>query len=374
MTHDTTTGTARSRLSQGHPGQRTATKARLAISGASGAGKTWTALSVAEVLAPAGPTIIIDTEPSDQDTGAAELYADRFRFDTIRWAPPFDPRDLALTIQELGSKRVPGSLWQGEGGYDVIIVDSASHFWRGEGGTLDIADGKFGGWKEATPIQDRMVDSILRSPAHVIVCTRARMSYAAEPDANGKQKVVKLGMAPVQRDDLEYEFQVVVQMDQAHTIEIGKTRCATLAGMQFRQNDQARFAGIYAEWLSGGVELITQAQVDELVDAFNALEGPPKVAAKTAFVDVFGAPGALPADRLAEAEAWIAARVATDLAATAATAPEEGPPVDEEPGDGQEAPTGQPEPPASSEAARAAADEKAETAIARAKAKAKVAS
>lgn len=312
----TTTGTATSRLNQGRPAIRKQTKARLAISGASGAGKTWTSLSVAEVIAPGQPVMVIDTEPSDEVTGAAELYADRFRFDTIRWEPPYDPRDLALTVAELGHHRVPGSLWPGEGGYAVIIVDSASHFWRGQGGTLDIAGGKYTGWKEATPVQDKLVETILRSPAHVIVCTRARQDYAQEQGPDGKQKVTKLGMAPVQRDDLEYEFQVVVQMDQQHTMEIGKTRCAALAGMQFRQNEQGRFAAILAEWLAGGVELAGQATVDALVEMFDAIDDPEvRKVAKLGFVQTFGRPDQLPADRVDAAEVWITERVTLALAA-----------------------------------------------------------
>lgn len=362
-----TTGTATSRLGAGHAAVRKQVRARLAISGASGSGKTWTALSVAEVLAPNGPTLVLDTEPADSWQGAAELYADRFVFDTIRWEPPYNPRDLALTLTEAGAAHVPNSRWPGDGGYHVIIVDSASHFWRGQGGTLDIAGGKYTGWKEATPIQDALVDAILRSSAHVIICTRARQDYVQEQGADGKQKVTKLGMAPVQRDDLEYEFQVVAQMDQQHTIEIGKTRCAALAGMQFQQNQQGKFAAIFAEWLAGGVELIGQAEADALVDAFNALDaGPAKVAAKREFAALFGKPDQLPADRLPEAEAWIAARVTAALA----EAVKEGADL---PGDGPEpppAPDAHPEPREGVEAAQAAVDEKADTAIKRARARA----
>jgi hypothetical protein len=306
----TTTGTARSRLKAGHAAVRKAVKARLAISGASGAGKTWTALSVAEVLTD-GPVLVIDTEPADSAQGAAELYADRFSFDTIRWVPLYDPRDLALTIREAGSTLVPGSRWaEQDGGYDLIIVDSASHFWRGEGGTLDIAGGTFGGWREATPIQDDLVQAILTSSAHIICCTRAKMDYQVEQESGGKQKVTKLGLAPIQRDDLEYEFQVVALMDHTHTMEVTKTRCAALAGQAFRQNDQARFAHILKEWLEGGVELITQGQVDQLVALFSSWEElEARTAVKQAFLEVWGAPVALPAEKWDEALEWVTSRV-----------------------------------------------------------------
>jgi len=320
---DTTTGTATSRLRQGRAGQRRATKARLALSGASGSGKTWTALSVAERLADGGPVVVVDTEPADGRNSAAELYADRFRFDVIGWEAPYDPRDLALTLAELGDQRVPGSLWNGPaGGYQVIIVDSASHFWRGKGGTLDVAGGKFSGWKVATPVQDRLVDTILRSPAHVIVCTRAKQDYQAEQGSDGKQRVVKLGLAPIQRDDLEYEFQVVVMMDEAHSMEIGKTRAAVLAGERFAQNEQGRFADIYADWLNAGVELIRQADADQLGEAFELItDRQLRTAAKASFVALFGKPSLLTADQLPAALAWVAEQVPAEQPAGPAEAP-----------------------------------------------------
>ena len=148
-TGGTSTGTASSRLALRRPAIRKAALARLALSGASGSGKTWTALGIATRLTAGHPDaviLVIDTEPGDGRQGAAGLYADRFRFDTIEWHPPYDPRDLALTIRE-AYPVLPE--------HSVVIIDSASHFWRGEGGILDIAGGRFAGWKTATPIQDR---------------------------------------------------------------------------------------------------------------------------------------------------------------------------------------------------------------------------
>lgn len=309
----TTTGTATSRLGQGRAAARRATRARLALSGASGSGKTWTALSVAMVLAGDGPVLMIDTEPADGRNTAGELYADQFRFDVIQWEPPYATPDLALTIREAGDHLVPGSKWAGrDGGYAVIMVDSASHFWRGQGGTLDVAGGRYGGWKEATPMQDALVDTILRSPAHVLVCTRAKQDYQLEQGTDGKQKVTKLGMAPIQRDDLEYEFQVVVTLDESHQLEVGKTRAAPLAGMRYRANEQAQFAQQYAAWLaSGEPELARQADADLLAAGFDAItDAQVRGAAKQAFVGVFGKPSMIPAERLADARAWVADAVA----------------------------------------------------------------
>jgi hypothetical protein len=242
---------------------RRPTLARLALSGPSGSGKTWTALSVAEVLAPGGRVVVIDTERGDDEQGAAELYADQFTFETIEWPAPYDPRDLALTLHDLGSIEPRPS---------VVIIDSASHFWRGQGGTLDIAGGKFGGWRQATPAQDDLVSAILAGRFHVITCLRARQDYAVEEGDQGKQKVTKLGLAPVQRDDLEYEFQVVATLDADHRIDISKTRAQPLAGGSWPAGQQGRFAATYRDWLASGVQLARADDVEALRDVLRTAE------------------------------------------------------------------------------------------------------
>lgn len=288
-----TTGTATSRARMRRRAVRRPTLARLALSGPSGSGKTWTALSVAEVLAPGGRLLVIDTEQGDNQQGAAELYADQWQFDTIEWHAPYDPRDLAITLDDLSA------LPDGERP-DVVVVDSASHFWIGQGGTLDIVDGRFGGWKTGTPAQDEMIAAFLRARYHLLVCTRAKQDYQVEELPNGKQRVTKLGLAPVQRDALEYEFQVALQLDMDHRIDVGKTRAQPLAGGSWPAGQQARFAAIYRDWLRSGVQLAPMADVEALRELLRTAElgrewsaaGWPKVAQ-------------LDADRLPEAWAWV---------------------------------------------------------------------
>lgn len=294
----TTTGTATSRAAQVKAAVRKPTKARLALSGVSGSGKTWTALCVAEILAPGGNVLVIDTEPSDDLNTASELYADTFTFNIIDWRePPYDPRDLALTIRELGSL----------GQTDVLIVDSASAFWRGTGGTLDVAGGNFGGWKTATPAQNDLVAAFLNAPFHVIFCTRAKTEYLVE---EGGRKVTKLGLAPIQRDDLEYEFQVVGMIDHEHRIDIGKTRCDDLAGKSFHANGQAELANILKRWLDRGPELIRQYDIDLITDALKLVpRGPERAKAGAEFIAAYGKPDAMPPERLPAAWSWLSAQL-----------------------------------------------------------------
>lgn len=300
---ENTTGTATSRAGTIRTATRKATKARLAMSGPSGAGKTWTALCIAEVLAPGGRYVLIDTEPSDDNNTAAELYADRFSFDVIDWTdPPFDPRDLTLTVKDLGNA----------GETDVLIVDSASPFWRGEGGSLDIADGRFGGWQTATPAQNAMVEAILKAPFHVIFCTRAKQAYAVEQQGE-KQTVRKLGLAPIQRDDIEYEFQVVAMIDVEHRIDIGKTRCADLAGLSFHANQQFTLAQTYKAWLDRGLELITQTDADLLRQALAGLPTQDeRNEARRSFKEAFGSVDAMEVGTLDAAWAHVSSVTGID--------------------------------------------------------------
>lgn len=219
---------------------RTGQKARVAFAGPSGSGKTWTALETAAVLAGDQPVLVIDTE-----RGSASLYADEFTFDTIDWSPPYDPRELADCIAD------------NDQSYGCIVIDSLTHFWEGEGGTRDIVDAaaarargnSFAGWKEGTPAQNDMVAALLTARCHVIATMRSKTEYVLE-DHNGKQVPRKVGMAPIQRAGIEYEFTVTADLDVEHTVLVDKTRCRALSGRMFRVGHTDELAKTLAEWLS----------------------------------------------------------------------------------------------------------------------------
>jgi energy-coupling factor transporter ATP-binding protein EcfA2 len=222
---------------------KTESRLRMAITGPSGSGKTYTALAVASALMPDGKIAVIDTEH-----GSASKYADLFRFDVAHAAPPYHPDGLVeLTAFAAGA-----------GGYDVIVVDSISHYWSGQGGVLDIKEAAerrmrnpngYMAWATATPIHQRMVDALIGLPAHIIVTIRSKQDYILV-ERNGKQIPEKVGMAPVQRDGFEYEFDVVLDMDINNVGRVQKTRCPALTGGAF-DKPGADVAGILREWLSG---------------------------------------------------------------------------------------------------------------------------
>jgi hypothetical protein len=233
-----------SRAAQIHKAVRTGQKARVALSGTSGSGKTWTALSIATELANGGPILSIDTE-----RGSSELYSDYFDFEALDWQPPYDPRELAQELNALSKK------------YAVIICDSLTHFWQGEGGTLDIVDAagqrargnKFAGWKTGTPAQNALVEALLTAECHVIVTMRAKTEYVLEEDGKGRTAPRKVGMAPIQRDGIEFEFTVTADLDQEHRLMITKTRCHLLADKVFQPKREREMAVTLREWLDGAV-------------------------------------------------------------------------------------------------------------------------
>src|SRR5690606_36356079 len=81
-------------------------------------------------------------------------------------------------------------------------------------------------------MHNEMVDTIVRARLHVIATMRAKTEYIIEQvTRNGRtvHEPRKIGLAPVQRDGLEYEFDVVADMDWDHRFIVSKSRASFLA-------------------------------------------------------------------------------------------------------------------------------------------------
>ena len=215
---------------------------RLALVGPSGSGKTYSALAIATGL---GKRIaVIDTE-----RGSASKYAGLFDFDQMQ-LETFHPQRYVDAIAEAG-----------KAGYDVLIIDSLSHAWIGKEGALDLVDSaakrsktgsSFNAWRDVTPLHNAMIDSILGSPLHVIVTLRSKVEYVVEKDERtGKSVPRKVGVAPVQREGTEYEFDVVGELDLQNSLTIGKSRCPGLTGTVVN-HPGAEFGRVLQDWLSDG--------------------------------------------------------------------------------------------------------------------------
>jgi hypothetical protein len=260
------------------PAAKERAKLRLGIAGPAGSGKSYTALLIASGLG--GRVGVIDTEHR-----SAHLYADLIPggFDVIELTPPFSPDNYVAAIHAFEMASV-----------DTIIIDSLSHAWAGEGGALDmqgkIADktgNSWAAWRTVTPKHTALIEAMLQSPCHIIATMRSKMDYVQEADSTKTGKVRKVGLAPVMRDGIEYEFTLFMEMDQAHNGFVGKDR-TQLFDNQIIEKPDAEMGRRLLDWLNRGIEPagpstlrpqqftalsegISQAQtIDELRDAYLA--------------------------------------------------------------------------------------------------------
>jgi hypothetical protein len=223
--------------------ERKKAKARVGLSGPAGSGKTFSALEIAFGLG--GPVALIDTE-----NGSGDLYAHLGEYDVLTLQAPFTPE-----------KYIEGIKAAEEAGYNVLVIDSLSHAWAGEGGILDI-QGKitdasrsgngYTAWRQVTPRQNAMVEAILQSKMHIIATMRSKTEYALTTDDRGKQTPKKIGLAPVQRDGMEYEFTVFLDLSQEHIATASKDRTSLFDGQYFKPSRET--GKQLLAWLEDGVE------------------------------------------------------------------------------------------------------------------------
>lgn len=220
---------------------------RMALIGPSGSGKTYSALAIATHLVPGGRVAVIDTE-----RGSAAKYADRFAFDTLD-LETHSPEEYVLAIKAAE-----------EAGYDVLIIDSLSHAWSGKDGALEQVDraaarsqsgNSFTAWRGVTPKHNKLVDAVVSARCHVIATMRAKTEYAQDKDEKGRTVVRKIGLAAVQRDGMEYEFDVVGDIDLQNRLVISKTRCSALYESVIEKPGEA-LAKTLRTWLSDGAPAV----------------------------------------------------------------------------------------------------------------------
>jgi hypothetical protein len=241
---------------------RKTAKLRLGITGPSGSGKTFGALTIARELG--SKIACIDTEH-----GSASLYSDMADFDVLELAAPYSPERYIGAIKEAE-----------KAGYDVLIIDSATHEWSGAGGVLELLDeiakAKFKGntwsaWNEMTPRHRKFIDAMLQSPMHII-CTGRSKTETAQVEENGRKKVAKLGMKVEQRDGFEYEFTVVLDIvHDGHYAMASKDRTRLFAGDP--KPITAETGRRLLEWLNSGAKVeVDPSEVAQHVDKIDSAE------------------------------------------------------------------------------------------------------
>lgn len=241
------------------PAAKVGRKARIFLSGVSGSGKSYTALTWARALGQR--VVVIDTE-----NDSALDYADLFTFDHLPLRAPFT---VERYIGAMDAAVAHGA--------DVVVIDSLSHAWAGKGGLLELVDtlgaqnrgDKFGaGWRVATPKHLDLIDHMTSLPAHFIATARSKQEYAIEQNDRGKNSPVKLGLAPVQREGLEYEFAVTADITREHVLTVTKTRCRDLDDY-VETKPGTDLADRVLKWLTEGRSVVEQVEAvyGEAVDA-----------------------------------------------------------------------------------------------------------
>lgn len=218
--------------------ERKQARLRLAVGAASNGGKTWTSLELAfglveELIAQGvftgtleGKVGMVDTERK-----SGHLYSHLGPYDVLELAPPYTVERYVKAKEQLE-----------RAGYAVIILDSISHAWVGEGGVLSLLNRfddherfrKFN--SEVNPKQDEFVDAMLRSPCHIIATMRSKTAWVME-QVEKKGRTVhqpkRIGMAPIQRPGIEYEFTTMLDLDtDSNVARVVKNRCPVFRDWQ----------------------------------------------------------------------------------------------------------------------------------------------
>jgi len=191
----------------------------IGLSGASGSGKTWTAMLLAKGISGDKPFAVIDTEG-----GRAKHYADFFHFDHGDLAPTFTPKRYTEAIVAAD-----------QAGYAAIVVDSASHEYAGEGGVLDMQEEelekmargddrrretmKMASWIRPKMEHKKFIQKLLQIRAHLILCFRAEPKIEIAKDEHGKtiirekQSLIGInGWIPVCEKNMPYELTVSLML------------------------------------------------------------------------------------------------------------------------------------------------------------------
>lgn len=235
----------------------------LGVAGGTGSGKTYSALRLARGLAHGQPFAGIDTE-----NGRMNHYADLFpELHVAQITAPFRPDKYADAIQSAAAQ------------FPVVIVDSASHEWAGDGGCLDWHDELMGGdqkknlsaWIEPKKQHKRMVTRLLQVDAHVILCFRAepKVEVVAGNKIVPKESLVGLdGWIPISEKNLPYELTAsfLLMADKPGApkpIKLNEQHRAFVDLGQPLSEDTGRLLG---EWAAGGAakqESVTLINADQ---------------------------------------------------------------------------------------------------------------
>lgn len=269
--------------------QREKIKTSIMLTGVSGAGKTYGGLLLAKGMVDAEfPDMsedqkwqkigVIDTEHNRSKLAIGVEYAEGQtigNFKHLDLSPPYTPDRYIKAIELMRKEDVV-----------VIMIDSFTHAWAKEGGLLDIhhqvtensrSKNSYTAWREVNPLEAKLHSAIFENyDTHMICTTRAKQEYSMERNEVEKMEITKLGLRPVQRDDVEYEFTLSLLIDHNHVADVMKgTRGLLERGNKFVLSTKVGH-DIYL-WAEKGVDVRAQerekqnnliAEIERMVEAY----------------------------------------------------------------------------------------------------------
>jgi len=243
-----------------HKAKRHQVKLRLGLSGASGFGKTYSALLLAYgITGDWNKIAIIDTE-----NNSASLYSHLGEFNVLVLTEPFQPERYIKAIETCESAEM-----------EVIIIDSITHEWNGAGGCLEIHEklgGRFQDWAKVSPRHNAFIDKILQSKCHIITTVRRKTDYSMDADMNGKTRVVKHGTKEETRTGFEYELTVNFELiNDKHLANASKDRTGLFMNKpEFTINSDT--GRKLVEWCNQGVSLEAIEQEIKICETIDGLK------------------------------------------------------------------------------------------------------
>jgi hypothetical protein len=225
--------------------QRKRAKLKLGMAAPAGGGKTMGALLIAYGVMKEKYPKLPDEELwakiaiVDSENGSGELYVGTEvsesrlvigAYNAVTLTPPFEPDKYSDAIRLCS-----------ENGIEVVIIDSTTHLWSGVGGALEqqgnIAKrtgNSWTAWRDVNPQLNRFVDTMLQTDVHIIATMRSKMDYVQEKDPDtGKTVIRKVGLAPVQRDGMQYEFTAFIDIDSEHQAFGSKDRSGGIIDQKY---------------------------------------------------------------------------------------------------------------------------------------------
>ena len=237
--------------------ERKQAKIKLALQGSAGSGKTFSSLLLARGLTNGdfSKVAIIDTE-----SGSADLYAHLGDYNVMTMDSPYSPEKYIEAISICESA-----------GIKVIIIDSISHCWDY---LLDVHSNmpgnSFTNWGKITPRQNAFVNKILQSNSHIIATMRVKQDYVLN-QKNGKFVPEKVGLKAIQRNDLDYEFTIVFDIDITHQAKATKDRTGLFIDKpEFVINTST--GKKIRLWCDEGIELVGK-EIQSEIDSCETIEG-----------------------------------------------------------------------------------------------------